>query len=763
MNILNYWRLLTGHVFNNNSKAQLLGYMETLCQTFKWTAGAALQIFYYAANFVHPLFGFISCWFTGKNELQYVLEKKIPKHDRVLQVEAILRKWKVFDFETISKCSLTEIYKTLATLCSENNLHNRKLKIRLKYCLQKIIAYEKLLKDVEDVRMIHYNPYDKAHESQLLKLSSLLKPESQISAIDPRWVELGFQGKDPSTDFRGMGLLGLQQLIYMCETEQQKSQAMLSRSLNPRHGYPFAIVGINMSFLTRELLREGHLKSFFYAKSTCKFPMQDLHDVYRYCFYRFDQLWAIYKPENEMAFGEIRAQLKADLLSELRAGNTGKQFLKAGKMSDVLDVYDAEVKANASALYDICEKINPFLADMACLAEKGFCMLKDCIEKGLDLEKPNEEAVARHLFHIFHLMDSFRHVKRRAICNQYFNHVCAIMDSLPALTWMSVESNPVAFIQDIIEIAKFYTDRILKEFSQKEDALHVQFVEQWLKTLESLKAFVQKYYANGFTWKKVLPGLSNCDTTDFEVFDIPLPPPPPPPVSLSSKCKKSVEDIRQELFAQINKGLDITKGLKKVTPDMQVHKNPSLRTATPVCKPAVAAKPAHLTKNLPSAKKDTTKPPVLTCDDKKWLIENHVDNKDIKIEITDMKQVMYIYRCENCVIVVKGKLNSIALDSCKKTSLLFDNIVSSLEIINCQKMQIQTMGTMPTLVLQKTDGCMVYLSKEALNCEVITSKTSEINLLIPTEDGEFEERCVPEQFKTVWSGTALKTTPSEIA
>ncbi|KRY39364.1 Adenylyl cyclase-associated protein 2, partial [Trichinella spiralis] len=438
--------------------------------------------------------------------------------------------------------------------------------------------------------------------------------------------------------------------------------------------------------------------------------------------------------------------------------------LKAEKMSDVLDVYDAEVKANASAFYDICEKINPFLADLACLAEKGFCMLKDCIEKGLDLEKPNEEAVARHLFHIFHLMDSFRHVKRRAICNQYFNHVCAIMDSLPALTWMSVESNPVAFIQDIIEIAKFYTDRILKEFSQKEDALHVQFVEQWLKTLESLKAFVQKYYANGFTWKKVLPGLSNCDTTDFEVFDIPLPPPPPPPpVSLSSKCKKSVEDIRQELFAQINKGLDITKGLKKVTPDMQVHKNPSLRTATPVCKPAVAAKPAHLTKNLPSAKKDTTKPPVLTCDDKKWLIENHVDNKDIKIEITDMKQVMYIYRCENCVIVVKGKLNSIALDSCKKTSLVFDNIVSSLEIINCQKMQIQTMGTMPTLVLQKTDGCMVYLSKEALNCEVITSKTSEINLLIPTEDGEFEERCVPEQFKTVWSGTALKTTPSEIA
>ncbi|KRZ71694.1 Adenylyl cyclase-associated protein 2, partial [Trichinella papuae] len=436
--------------------------------------------------------------------------------------------------------------------------------------------------------------------------------------------------------------------------------------------------------------------------------------------------------------------------------------LKTEKMSDVLDVYDAEVIANAVALYDIAEKIDPFLAELSCVGEKGFRLLKDCIEKGLKMEKPNEDVVAQHLYQIFNLMDSFRHVKRRTICHRYFNHVCTILDSLPALTWMSVASNPVAFIQDVIEIATFYTNRILKEFSQKrENALHVQFVEQWLKTLESLKAFVQKYYPDGFTWKRVTPGLSTCDTTDFEMFNIPLPPPPPP--ANLSRLEKSVEDMRQKLFAQINKGLDITKGLRRVTPDMQMHKNPTLRTATPVCKPAVAAKPAYLTKNLPSAKQDTTRTPVLTCDDKKWLIENHVDNKDIKIEITDMKQVMYIYRCENCVIVVKGKLNSIALDSCKKTSLLFDNIVSSLEIINCQKMQIQTMGTMPTLVLQKTDGCMVYLSKEALNCEVVTSKISEVNLLIPTEDGEFEERCVPEQFKTVWNGTALKTTPSEIA
>jgi len=34
----------------------------------------------------------------------------------------------------------------------------------------------------------------------------------------------------------------------------------------------------------------------------------------------------------------------------------------------------------------------------------------------------------------------------------------------------------------------------------------------------------------------------------------------------------------QALFAEINKGGAITSGLKKVTPDMQTHKNPQLRT-----------------------------------------------------------------------------------------------------------------------------------------------------------------------------------------
>lgn len=38
-----------------------------------------------------------------------------------------------------------------------------------------------------------------------------------------------------------------------------------------------------------------------------------------------------------------------------------------------------------------------------------------------------------------------------------------------------------------------------------------------------------------------------------------------------------------------------------------------------------------------------------------------------------------------------GKVNSITLDSCKKTSLVFDSVVSAVEFINCQSVQMQVL------------------------------------------------------------------------
>ena len=47
------------------------------------------------------------------------------------------------------------------------------------------------------------------------------------------------------------------------------------------------------------------------------------------------------------------------------------------------------------------------------------------------------------------------------------------------------------------------------------------------------------------------------------------------------------------------------------------------------------------------------------------------------------------------------------------------------------------MGKVPTVSIDKTDGCMVYLSKDSLDATVVTAKSSEMNILVPKDDGDF--------------------------
>uniref|UniRef100_A0A915NF83 C-CAP/cofactor C-like domain-containing protein n=1 Tax=Meloidogyne javanica TaxID=6303 RepID=A0A915NF83_MELJA len=215
---------------------------------------------------------------------------------------------------------------------------------------------------------------------------------------------------------------------------------------------------------------------------------------------------------------------------------------------------------------------------------------------------------------------------------------------------------------------------------------------------------------------------------------------------------------RQALFAELNKGDAITSGLKKVTADMQTHKNPQLRTQSTV--PADKGKSPQKSVSS-SGKAGIEKPPKIELKNQK---EYHKDNRQIQIQ-ADLKHSVYIFRCENSVIQIKGKANSVTVDSCKKTSVVFDALLSQVEVINCQSIELQTLGSLPTISIQKTDGCQVYLSKESLNAEIVTSKSSEMNILVPKgADGDFTEFPVPEQFKTTYNvkENKLQTQVSDI-
>jgi len=89
---------------------------------------------------------------------------------------------------------------------------------------------------------------------------------------------------------------------------------------------------------------------------------------------------------------------------------------------------------------------------------------------------------------------------------------------------------------------------------------HSEWAKAWVGTLTALQAYVRKHHTTGLVWgKQALSGGASG----------PPPPPPPPAFEMSEFENMKVSDDKAQLFAELNKGEDVTKGLKKVTADMQ--------------------------------------------------------------------------------------------------------------------------------------------------------------------------------------------------
>jgi len=131
-------------------------------------------------------------------------------------------------------------------------------------------------------------------------------PEEELkSRKNNQWQDIGFQGDDPSTDFRGMGILGLDQLVFFAQYDVDNCRSVLSLSRHPV-GFPFAICGITITALVRELLTDELLKNHFYNAHRDSPTLDSLNQVYCRVFKLFADFWARAKPETIIQFNPVK-------------------------------------------------------------------------------------------------------------------------------------------------------------------------------------------------------------------------------------------------------------------------------------------------------------------------------------------------------------------------------------------------------------------------------------------------------------------------
>eukprot|EP00007_Cunea_sp_BSH-02190019_P006531 CAMPEP_0174242234 /NCGR_PEP_ID=MMETSP0417-20130205/26970_1 /TAXON_ID=242541 /ORGANISM="Mayorella sp, Strain BSH-02190019" /LENGTH=295 /DNA_ID=CAMNT_0015321599 /DNA_START=138 /DNA_END=1022 /DNA_ORIENTATION=+ len=164
------------------------------------------------------------------------------------------------------------------------------------------------------IRMLGYSLKERAaeaydrnnpeHEKKLLRLWSAFKPDTPLSArVCKDWGDLGFQGSDPATDFRGMGVLGLEMLLFLAETFPSEARAALLHSQHPTYYYPFAVAAINWTARLVEWVSSGVLDAHFL--SLHEPTMDDFAHIFARVMFAFDAFYLASKPKDLMEFPRL--------------------------------------------------------------------------------------------------------------------------------------------------------------------------------------------------------------------------------------------------------------------------------------------------------------------------------------------------------------------------------------------------------------------------------------------------------------------------
>merc|ERR1712007_301046 len=307
---------------------------------------------------------------------------------------------------------------------------------------------------------------------------------------------------------------------------------------------------------------------------------------------------------------------------------------------------------------------------------------------------------------------------------------------------------PGTIVQNAVESMDFHAIKVM----QKKVAPETAWVKELKQVLLAFKDWCNDNCKMGITWS----ASGEDASAHFQKCPVGSAVPqggkgggkskaPPPPLKHhdTSAAPKPVGGGMGDVFAAINKG---TGGLKKVTDDMKTKNRPKDDVA-----PSVAPKKTAATAAAGGKRgKGPRGPPVKELQkDTNWVIENFENESDLQVdEELSLSNLVCIINCKNCAVRVPTKVKSIAIDGCEKVNLICADVLSSVELVNSDRMLVQTTGKCNSFAIDKCDGVKLWLSQDSAAADITTAKSSEMNVVVPdpNDPSDTIEIPIPEQF-----------------
>jgi len=210
----------------------------------------------------------------------------------------------------------------------------------MRLCLSSLRFVNLVISRIEKLQKASFSHKEEAHGALLTTYWLYMFGDQQRcpeTTAHEDWKLLGWQGNDPSTDLRGMGMLALHQLVYFAQHDTSKARQILMQSTDEQRYFPFSATGVNVTAFCCELLRETRCHALLFAaleantsfkgegsginnsdangegdgeKALLGEGVARFHRLFCNVFIDFAQLWETRKPKSIMEFGTIFNELK---------------------------------------------------------------------------------------------------------------------------------------------------------------------------------------------------------------------------------------------------------------------------------------------------------------------------------------------------------------------------------------------------------------------------------------------------------------------
>lgn len=215
---------------------------------------------------------------------------------------------------------------------------------------------------------------------------------------------------------------------------------------------------------------------------------------------------------------------------------------------------------------------------------------------------------------------------------------------------------PRDYIESFIGGSDYWANGIRKEY-RTTNPDQMAFVETFKTLLVELMSYVKEYHTTGLTWNPKGVDISEYNPDNAVSAPVSKSVNATPVVTSAAKPSSSPAPT-VNLFAALNKGENITTGLKTVTKDMQTWRQEYKGGSAP-------APTATVTSKVQPRVTESVKGPAkleYQSAGSKWVVENQ--SSAATVTIADKKETVYIFGCIGASIEVVGKCKSIVVDSC---------------------------------------------------------------------------------------------------